>query len=524
VQQPPIASSGYSSQAFAPHYPHTERTVETKACEDCHVSKNDDNNAIMAQLLLLGTNFVNFIGYNAWLGEESGVEAVQVTEWEEPQAVIGSYLHRYAYPDWFKRHLDNSRELQSAFHHRGDETRCVQLRGEYLYTAAGADGFRVYDVAAIANKGISDRILTGPVSPLGQNTHVPTRFATCVALPTNQSIAPKRNEGALMRDTNQEQAMHPLYHYAYITDAKEGLIAVDIDALTDGEPRNNFLHRTLTWNAGGILDGARHITIAGTIFYIVADRGIIVLDMDDPLKPRVLSVINLPGARATALQFRYLFVAAADGMHVVDVTHPATPEIVQGAFAKLRDARRIYVARTFAYIADGAEGLAIIDVERPRAPRLYQIYTADGQITDASDVVVGSTNASLFAYVADGRAGLKVVQLTSPASQPGFYGFSPDPKPELIAWRRTASPALAIAKGLDRDRGVDETGHQIAVFGRLGSRPFNLAEMQKLYLDLSGRLQTVSNTGTAADFLPLAPVPATAPTLGPIFRQPGTAP
>jgi hypothetical protein len=524
VQQPPIASSGYSSQAFAPHYPHTERTVETKACEDCHVSKNDDNNAIMAQLLLLGTNFVNFIGYNAWLGEESGVEAVQVTEWEEPQAVIGSYLHRYAYPDWFKRHLDNSRELQSAFHHRGDETRCVQLRGEYLYTAAGADGFRVYDVAAIANKGISDRILTGPVSPLGQNTHVPTRFATCVALPTNQSIAPKRNEGALMRDTNQEQAMHPLYHYAYITDAKEGLIAVDIDALTDGEPRNNFLHRALTWNAGGILDGARHITIAGTIFYIVADRGIIVLDMDDPLKPRVLSVINLPGARATALQFRYLFVAAADGMHVVDVTHPATPEIVQGAFAKLRDARRIYVARTFAYIADGAEGLAIIDVERPRAPRLYQIYTADGQITDASDVVVGSTNASLFAYVADGRAGLKVVQLTSPASQPGFYGFSPDPKPELIAWRRTASPALAIAKGLDRDRGVDETGHQIAVFGRLGSRPFNLAEMQKLYLDLSGRLQTVSNTGNPADFLPLAPVPATAPTLGPIFRLPGTAP
>ena len=56
----------------------------------------------MAQLLLHGTNFVNFVGYNAWVGGAGGVEAVQVTEWDEPQAVIGSYLQRYAYPDWYK--------------------------------------------------------------------------------------------------------------------------------------------------------------------------------------------------------------------------------------------------------------------------------------------------------------------------------------------------------------------------------------------------------------------------------------
>ena len=30
IQQPPIAASGFSSQAFAPHYPHTERKEETK--------------------------------------------------------------------------------------------------------------------------------------------------------------------------------------------------------------------------------------------------------------------------------------------------------------------------------------------------------------------------------------------------------------------------------------------------------------------------------------------------------------
>jgi hypothetical protein len=125
-------------------------------------------------------------------------------------------------------------------------------------------------------------------------------------------------------------------------------------------------------------------------------------------------------------------------------------------------------------------------VEKPEAPRLFTRFDADGKINDARDVVVGSTNASLFAYLADGRNGLKVVQLTAPDSQPKFYGFSPEPRPNLIAWKETASPANALAKGLDRDRAVDETGHQIAVFGRIGARPFTLDEQRRFYLNPDG--------------------------------------
>src|SRR5258708_3792517 len=87
VQQPPVSASGYSSQAFNPHYPHTERTTETKTCDDCHLSAANDNNAIMAQLLLQGTNFVNLVGHYAWLGTAGGVTGVQVTEGGEAPAV-----------------------------------------------------------------------------------------------------------------------------------------------------------------------------------------------------------------------------------------------------------------------------------------------------------------------------------------------------------------------------------------------------------------------------------------------------
>jgi hypothetical protein len=536
IQQPPISAAGFSSQAFAPHYPHTERTVETKDCEDCHVSKKDDNNAIMAQLLLQGTNFVNFIGYDAWVGEKSGVEAVRVTEWDEPQAVIGSYLHRYAYPDYFKAHQDNGKELQESYAHEGDITRCITLRGEFLYTAAGSDGLRVYDVASIANKGISERIITAPFSPMGDNTHVPSTDATCVALPTNQSIAPFRMQdtpeqlasGIPTRAENQEAQFGEIYHYAFITDAKEGLIAVNVDTLGDREPRNNFLDRAMTWNENGILDGARHITIAGDNFYIAANKGIVVLNMKDPMNPRVVTVIDLPTARATALQFRYLFVVDNDGLKTVDVTHVDKPVIVQNAVVPLKDARHVYVARTFAYVADGADGVAIVNVEAPRQPKLYEMYNADGQIKDAYDVVVGSTNASLYAYVADGEEGLKVIQLTSPDSQPNFYGFSPDPKPEMIAWRKTSTPALALAKGLDRDRAVDETGNQIAVFGRIGSGPLTMEQQEKLYLTDKGEVFGVENSEHPEHSTPettpaKTPVPKKAPRVstGPVsYRSP----
>jgi hypothetical protein len=150
--------------------------------------------------------------------------------------------------------------------------------------------------------------------------------------------------------------------------------------------------------------------------------------------------------------------------------------VIEGARVPLADARKVYVARTYAYVAAGKDGLAIVDVEHPESPRLLSTFDAGGKLNDARDVVVGSTNASLFAYVADGKNGLKVLQLTSPESQPRFYGFSPEPRPKLIAWRETRSPANALAKGLDRDRAVDETGGQIAVFGRIGSRPFTLEE------------------------------------------------
>jgi hypothetical protein len=301
--------------------------------------------------------------------------------------------------------------------------------------------------------------------------------------------------------------MHAIYNYAFVTDAVEGLIAVNVDTLADGDPRNNFLKRSHTWNEKGVLKGARHITLAGDYAYIAADAGLVVVRLADPanqlvLAPKLMAVLPLKDARASAVQFRYLWVTTAQGLQLFDITEMGSPRAIPEATVPLADARKLYIGRTYAYVAAKQDGLVIVDIKNPTKPFLYQKATFDGRLNDAEDVIVASTNASLFAYVADGRNGMKVLQLTSPESQPNFYGFSPAPKPELIAWAKTASPALALSKGLDRDRAVDEQGGQIAIFGRLGSRPFTRPEMEKLFLNRNRVPYKVVDTVSFENWVP----------------------
>lgn len=489
IQQPPISTPGYASQAFNPHVPHTVRGRETKGCNDCHLTEANDNNAWMAQLLGLGTQFVNFVGRFAWVAMgDHGFEAVAVTEWDEPQAVIGSSLHRLAYPDFHRRHEEHGQKLETAHHHPGGrgEVRSLQLRGEYLFTAKGAGGFEVFDVANIDNKDASERIVTAPFSPLGQRTSVKTRFATAVALPTTMPVAPYRDPNP--DPANLERPMHPIYRYAFISDREEGLILVNVDTLTDREPRNNFLRRALTFNPEGLLDGAEGLTVAGNLVYVACARGLVILDFSRsfgeplaPASPEVAAVVEgIAGATAVDVQFRYAFVAGTNGLTVVDVTEPRRPRIAAsvGGFA----ARSVYLARTYAYLAAGPRGVAIVDVENPERPRIDQWFDAEGRLSDTHDVKVAATNASLFAYVADGANGLAVLQLTSPDTVPGYLGFSPRPAPRLIAVHPTKGEALALSKGLDRDRAVDESGNQVTVFNRIGAGPLSRGQMRGLYL------------------------------------------
>jgi hypothetical protein len=172
-------------------------------------------------------------------------------------------------------------------------------------------------------------------------------------------------------------------------------------------------------------------------------------------------------------------------------------------------------------VANGPEGLAIIDIEKPEQPRLDQMFNAGGALNDTRAVQIGSVAASMYALVADGKNGLRVLQMISPDTVDGAAGFSPRPAPRLIATYPTHHPMLAVSRGLDRDRVVDETGGQMVVFGRRGSRPFHIKEMNPFLRHADGELFRVEDVKVRGDKLltkagaelatPLGPPAAPAP-------------
>jgi hypothetical protein len=498
TQQQTLSADGYAGTAFSTNVPHTVRgkgARETKQCTDCHLSKANDNNAWMAQLLMHGTNYLNLIGKYCWVGAgEEGLYGVVVTEQTEPQAVIGSTLHSLAYPDNYARHCDRRGELEVGHEHPGrdiaegvlkphqhNEILSLQLRGEYLYAACGEGGLRAFDVAMIDNKAFAERITTAPVSPVGQRFHVPTKYATSVAVPSTAAVDPTRK----MNPENKEQPIAGYFGYVYVTDKYEGLILVGIGVMVDGHPDNNFLKRDLTFNPDGLLNGAVNCTIVGHFAYVCCDAGLVVISLEDPTKPQVTCILgeesHVHKPHAVQCQFRYAYLCDEEGVKVLDITDLSKPK--PKAVMRIPDVHNIYLARTYAYLAAGPRGLVILDIKEAERPKLAMVYNADGRINEAHDVKLGITYNSEFAYIADGKNGLRVLQLTGPDT-PGNDGFSPRPTPQLVATFRLPfkGHALAISKGLDRDRAVDEDGHQIGVFGRVGARPLNAIEQRKLYL------------------------------------------
>ncbi|OYW17299.1 MAG: hypothetical protein B7Z55_12805, partial [Planctomycetales bacterium 12-60-4] len=270
VQQQTISAEGPSGIAFSTNVPHTVRGKgETKMCADCHLSTANDNNAVMAQLLMHGTNYLNFIGRYCWVAcEGHGLFAVDVTEREEPQAVIGSTLHRLAFPDNYEEHVERDFQLPHAHEHPGNdivenitrpfkkpEIHNVMARGEFLYASCGPAGMRVFDIAFIDDKAFSERITTAPVSPIGQRFFV--RTPDCAYVTAAATTAPDPTRTHLPE--NHEPSIHPIYAYLLVADREEGLVLVGAGTLLDGNPTNNFIKKDLVFNPNGILKGAHYI-------------------------------------------------------------------------------------------------------------------------------------------------------------------------------------------------------------------------------------------------------------------------
>jgi hypothetical protein len=124
-------------------------------------------------------------------------------------------------------------------------------------------------------------------------------------------------------------------------------------------------------------------------------------------------------AYGVALSGDYAYVAdQASGLRVIDVSDPANPTSA-GSCDTPGYANAVAISGDYVYVADNISGLQVIDISNPTSPSLAGNYDTPGY---ARDVAISGD----YAYVADGSPGLQVIDISDPTnpSSAGSYNTS----------------------------------------------------------------------------------------------------
>ncbi len=180
---------------------------------------------------------------------------------------------------------------------------------------------------------------------------------------------------------------------------------------------------------------ANDVRVAGSVAFVAEDVGLQLVDVSDPAHPARLGSLSYPEGEQVRLAVGGNRVYLADlnfGLHVVDVTNPMRPVEV-GSLPLAGTPRAVSLGGTglggfgltgsYAVVACGDGGVAVVDVSDPTAPVLVGTTPAD-QPRAGSVVVRGH-----YAFVAAGEegvyGGLHVVELADPTN-PVEVGASED--------------------------------------------------------------------------------------------------
>ncbi len=167
---------------------------------------------------------------------------------------------------------------------------------------------------------------------------------------------------------------------------------------------------------GELAYGIPHdVAIDGNYAYVAAQGAVSVLDITIPAHPVQVAVIDTAGsAEGIAVSGGYAYIADWDsGLAIMDVSNPTDPHRPGVTDPDLPTyhipiysdtpgfAYGVAVSGNYAYVADHAGGLQIIDVTTKTNPTLASSYDTDGY---AWNIALAASGGRV--YVADGFAGL----------------------------------------------------------------------------------------------------------------------
>ncbi len=160
----------------------------------------------------------------------------------------------------------------------------------------------------------------------------------------------------------------------------------------------------------------------GNLLY-VADytNGILMLDASDSsILDFAGKIENIGAIKGFYYSAPYLYAVdyTGDTLRIFDLTNPQSPVQI-GRAGVLNDPSFVFVQGNYAYLACGANGMAVVNCSIPNAPYQVGVFDSPGQ---AYSVYVVDT----IAYLADGTKGLRILNVKDPTNPVEINSYDPN--------------------------------------------------------------------------------------------------
>jgi hypothetical protein len=272
-------------------------------------------------------------------------------------------------------------------------------------------------------------------------------------------------------------------NYAYVADEEVGLQVVDISVINELAGQTIYLSEQ-SWrkfpglamiydpyyvssvhNRPYLGKGmqAYRLTVKDDLAYIAAWGAWQIVDVSDPLAPEGISFQYTEGgtyAFDIAAAGDYAYIAnGRNGVRIIDVSNPAAPVEVSAYIPEDRYVRGLTVVGNYLYVAGSGEGLYVVDVSDPLNPIEVSTYAVPLFAWDVE--VVGNLAFAVWNLrEADGgpsrecESGISIVDVSTPET-PVELGSHCDPNRDGVSDVAVADNYIYVAAGIRGLRVLD---------------------------------------------------------------------
>jgi hypothetical protein len=302
--------------------------------------------------------------------------------------------------------------------------RDLAVSGSYMYASVESNGYEIIDISDPKKPKETSKFLTSGHAEAsqvdGNLAYIAYSFGSWGVriLDVTDKAKPVANKKwAFTENDANSLALFPEDTFLYITSDQAGMKKIDASDKTD-------MHSVASFDTPA---DAVAIDVSGSYVYAVDNtmgdapekEGLRILEISIPNPQSMLFTLSgfcaTPGEASDVYVYAgYAYVAdGMEGLQVIDVSDRKKPTIIGHADTS-GFAAGVYVTENYAYVADKDQGLAIFDVKTPGSPANTAAIQTPGE---ALAVVVSGD----YAYVADGTQGLAVIHVQD-KTQPRIVG------------------------------------------------------------------------------------------------------